>query len=202
MSKAILAAIPIKPFGVAKARLSARLDPAARSRLGKAVASRTADAATDAGALVAIVTADSGVASWARSRGYLTIDERLSSRGGLNGAAEAAVLEATRRQRGWAIIHADLPLVTPAALGKVFALAAKSVVMVPAHDGGTNVIAGRGTAVRFAYGQGSFQRHLAGYPNAHVLTNPQLALDLDTVRDLARAAIDPAGRWLSTYVAE
>jgi 2-phospho-L-lactate guanylyltransferase len=200
MSKAILAAIPIKPFGVAKARLSGRLDPAARSRLGKAVAARTAAAATDAGALVAIVTADSGVAGWARSLGYLIIDERLSSRGGLNGAAEAAVLEATRRQRRWAIIHADLPLVTPAALSAVFAMAAKNVVMVPAHDGGTNVIAGRGTAVKFAYGQGSFHRHLAGYPSARVLTNPQLALDLDTIRDLTRATIDPAGRWLSAYL--
>lgn len=200
MSKAILAAIPIKPFGVAKRRLSERLDPGARSRLGKAVAARTAEAATDAGALVAIVTADNGVARWARSQGYLTIDERLSPREGLNGAAEAAVFEATRRQRGWAIIHADLPLVTPAALGAVFALAAKSVVMVPAHDGGTNVIAGRGTAVRFSYGQGSFHRHLAAYPNARVVSNPQLALDLDTVRDLTRATIDPAGKWLSRYL--
>lgn len=201
VSKAILAAIPIKPFGVAKARLSGRLDPATRSRLGKAVAARTAEAATDAGALVAIVTADSGVAGWARSLGYLTIDERLSPRGGLNGAAEAAVFEAIRRQRGWAIIHADLPLVTPAALSAVFALAAKSVVMVPAHDGGTNVIAGRGGAVRFTYGQGSFQRHLAGCPTARILINPQLALDLDTVRDLTRATMDPAGRWLSAYLA-
>jgi 2-phospho-L-lactate guanylyltransferase len=201
VGKAILAAIPIKPFGVAKARLSGRLDAETRSRLGKAVAARTAEAATDAGALVAIVTGDSGVAKWARSLGYLTIDETLSLRDGLNGAAEAAVFEATRRQRGWAIIHADLPLVTPAALGAVFSLASKSVVMVPAHDGGTNVIAGRGTSVRFSYGKGSFHRHLAGYPNARIVTNPQLALDLDTARDLARATIDPAGRWLSAYLA-
>lgn len=201
MSKAILAAIPIKPFGVAKARLSGRLDAAARSRLGKAVAARTAEAATDAGALVAIVTADDGVAHWARSNGYLTIDESMSARPGLDGAAEAAVFEAARRQRGWAIIHADLPLVTPAALGKVFSLAANSVVMVPAHDGGTNVIAGRGTAFRFAYGKGSFKRHLAAFPNARILTDPQLALDLDTVRDLRRAAADPTGRWLARYIA-
>ena len=200
MSKAILAAIPIKPFGVAKQRLSGRLDGATRSRLGKAVAARTAEAATDAGALVAVVTADAGVTSWARSRGYLTIDETLSPRPGLDGAAEAAVFEATRRQRGWAIIHADLPLVTPAALGMVFAQAVKSVVVVPAHDGGTNVIAGRGTAFRFAYGKGSFHRHLAGYPNARVMTHPLLAHYLDTVRDLTRATVDPAGRWLSGYL--
>jgi 2-phospho-L-lactate guanylyltransferase len=200
MSKAILAAIPIKPFGVAKARLSGRLDATARSRLGKAVATRTAEAATDAGALVAIVTADRGVAGWARSNGYLVIDETMSPRDGLNGAAEAAVIEATRRRRSWAIIHADLPLVTPASLGLIFSLAAKHVVMVPAHDGGTNVIAGRSTEFRFAYGKGSFHRHLASHPNARVVTHPQLALDLDTARDLTRASIDPAGRWLSRYL--
>ena len=99
VGKAILAAIPIKPFGVAKARLAGNLDARSRSRLGKAVAARTAAAATDAGALVAVVTGDSGVASWARSNGYLTIDERDSTRGGLNGAAEAVVFEAARRQR-------------------------------------------------------------------------------------------------------
>ncbi len=200
MSKAILAAIPIKPFGVAKARLSGSLNASARSRLGRAVAARTAEAATDAGALVAIVTADDGVADWARSHGYLVIDETMSPREGLDGAAEAAVFEAARRRRSWAIIHADLPLVTPAALHLVFALAAKTAVMVPAHDGGTNVIAGRGTAVQFAYGKGSFQRHLAMYPNARVVTHPQLALDLDTARDLKRASVDPGGRWLSRYL--
>lgn len=200
MSKAILAAIPIKPFGVAKARLADRLDGAARSRLGKAVAARTAAAATDAGALVAIVTGDKGVAGWARSHGYLTIDETLSPNDGLNGAAEAAMFEATRRQRSWAVIHADLPLVTPAALRIVFSQAASSLVLVPAHDGGTNIVAGRGTAIAFSYGPGSFHRHLASYPNARVITHPELALDLDTGRDLSRAFDHRAGGWLAHYL--
>ena len=200
MSKAILAAIPIKPFGVAKARLADRLDGPARSRLGKAVAARTAAAATDTGALVAIVTGDEGVARWARSLGYLTIDEAMSPSSGLNGAAEAAVFEATRRQRSWAVIHADLPLVTPAALQIVFSQASSSIVLVPAHDGGTNVIAGRGTAINFSYGPGSFHRHLANYPNARVISHPELALDLDTGRDLIRAFDHHAGRWLGRYL--
>lgn len=200
MSKEILAAIPIKPFGVAKARLAGRLDGAARSRLGKAVAGRTAAAATDAGALVAIVTSDDEVARWARSHGYLTIDEKLSSTSGLNGAAEVAVFEAARRQRPWAIIHADLPLVTPAALGSVFSLAGLNLVLVPSHDGGTNVIAGTGTAVRFSYGLSSFHRHLAMRPDAHVTTHPALALDLDTEADLDRAMKLAAGNWLRDYV--
>lgn len=200
MGKAILAAIPIKPFGVAKARLAGKLDARSRSRLGKAVASRTAAAATDAGALVAVVTGDPAVAAWARSNGYLTIDESESPRGGLNGAAEAAILEAARRQRCWAIVHADLPLVTPAALTPVFAAAEHDLVLVPAHDGGTNVIAGNGTSFRFAYGPASFRAHLAYYPHARVILNPRLALDLDTKSDLMRAMRHPDGRWLGGLV--
>lgn len=197
MSKAILAALPIKPFGVAKQRLSERLDSATRSRLGKAIAERTAAAATDAGALVAIVTGDSGVKRWAQGHGYLTIAEP-DSPPGLDGAAEAAIFEATRRQSPWAVIHADLPLVTPAALREVFAAAERGTVLVPSYDGGTNVVAGRGTMFRFAYGEASFHRHFAMNPGAQVLTNPQLALDLDTTDDLDRAL--ESGGWLSTFV--
>ncbi len=200
MTKAILAAIPIKPFGVAKRRLSDRLDATARSLVGRAVAARTAEAATDAGALVAIVTGDLGVAGWARTRGYLAIDETTSGGTGLNGAAESVLLEATRRQRPWAIVHADLPLVTPTALQAVFAIAERNTALVPSYNGGTNVVAGSGPGFRFSYGEASFHRHLATNPGASVMTHPQLALDLDTVDDLSRALRLQAGSWLSSYV--
>ena len=200
MSKAILAAIPIKPFGVAKKRLAHRLDARTRSRLGKAVAARTAAAATDAGALVAIVTADAEVGHWARSLGYLTIDERLSSQPGLDGAAEATLYEAARRQRPWAVIHADLPLVCPAALSPVFNAARRGLVLVPSYDGGTNIIAGSRTTMEFAYGLGSFHRHFAGHPEAQIHTDPRLALDLDTAGDLDRALTHGDGRWLRTLI--
>lgn len=200
MSKAILAAIPIKPFGVAKHRLRGRLDAAARSRLGKAVAARTADAAIDAGALVAIVTGDAAVARWARAGGYLVIDENQGEGTGLDRAAAAAVYEATRRGRPWAIIHADLPLITPSALGAVFRQATARSVLVPSYNGGTNIAAGGKPGFRFSYGLGSFQRHLAANPQAAVITDARLALDLDTETDLRRAGSFPEGRWLRGYV--
>lgn len=200
MSKAILAAIPIKPFGVAKARLASRLDARTRSRLGKAIAARTAAAATDAGALVAIVTADRDVASWGRSLGYLIIDERISPQAGLNGAGEATLYEAAQRQRPWAIIHADLPLVTPAALNPIFAAAGRGLVLVPSYDGGTNIVAGTRTTLEFAYGPGSFQRHLARHPRALIHTDPRLALDLDTAGDLDRTLTHADGRWLRDLI--
>jgi len=200
MSKAILAAIPIKPFGVAKRRLADRLSTEARSRMGKAIAARTARAATDAGALVAVVTGDPGVAAWARGNGYLTIDERLSGRVDLDGAAESVVLEAVRRQRPWAVVHADLPLVTPAALAPVFELSRTRTVLVPSYNGGTNVVAGSGSWFCFSYGPGSFQRHLAGNDDATVRIDAHLALDLDTSEDLRRAMDLPGGQWLQSLV--
>lgn len=200
MSKAILAAIPIKPFGVAKRRLSSRLDATHRLEIGRAVAARSAAAATDAGALVAVVTGDGGVARWAQRLGYLVISETLSGSPGLDGAAASAVIEAMRRQRPWAVIHADLPLVTPGALSEVFALSRSRTVIVPSYNGGTNVVAGNGSGFRFAYGPGSFRRHLADNRDVTVHTDPYLALDLDTSTDLDRALGLPAGRWLHTLV--
>jgi 2-phospho-L-lactate guanylyltransferase len=200
MSDPILAAIPIKPFGVAKHRLADRLDSGARSRLGQAVAARTAEAAADAGALVAVVTADVGVGAWARRAGYLVIDETLSGRPGLNGAAESAVLEAGQRRLAWAVIHADLPLVTPGALIPVFERCRHRTVLVPSYNGGTNIAAGTGSGFRFWYGEGSFHRHLATNQPATVLVHPHLALDLDTSDDLQRARALPAGRWLPALV--
>ena len=200
MTRAILAAIPIKPFGVAKRRLSDRLDGPERSSVGKAIAARTAAAATDAGALVAVVTGDPGVASWARKLGYLVIDEARGEASGLDGAAQAVVVEARQQQRCWAVIHADLPLITPPALRPVFDLAHAGTVLVPSYNGGTNIVAGNGSMFRFSYGSGSFHRHLAGSPGAAVLTSPQLALDLDTNTDLSRALNLSTGTWLRTLV--
>jgi 2-phospho-L-lactate guanylyltransferase len=195
MSKAVLAALPIKPFGVAKRRLADRLDGATRSRVGRSIAARTATAARDAGALVAVVTGDAGVAAWARANGFLTIPEFKDS--GLNGAAEAIVAEAARRQCPWAVIHADLPLITPAALAPVLELAADRTVLVPSHDGGTNVIAGYAAEFRFAYGRASFHRHQAAYPKSAVVSDSRLALDLDTSEDLTRVLAHPLGAWLA-----
>ena len=146
--------------------------------------------------LVAVVTGDPGVARWARSGGFLVIDETLGEGSGLDRAAHAVVLEAARRQRPWAVIHADLPLVTPGALVAVFSRATASPVLVPSYNGGTNVIAGHGAGFEFAYGDGSLQRHLALNPRAVVMPDARLALDLDTENDLDRALLSPEGRWL------
>ena len=192
----ILAALPVKPFGVAKARLGPALRDSVRARLSKAVAARTGAIAAAAGADVAVITADAGVARWARREGFGVIPEK-QGKSSLNGAAETAISVAKSTGTAWAIIHADLIVVQPHDFSAVFGLASAGIVLAPSHDGGTNVIAGSGdSTIEFKYGQGSFARHLAACPEASVVSRPGLALDLDTPRDLERAMAMEHSAWL------
>jgi 2-phospho-L-lactate guanylyltransferase len=196
----LLAALPIKPFGVAKARLSPVLGTSTRSLLGRAIAARTAALCGEAGADVHIVTADDGVAAWAKEHDLPVIPEDPALGRGLNGAARAVVRHAADLATPWAIVHADLPVATAADLQHVFAVAAAGPVIVPSYDGGTNLIGGTATAFHFFYGPGSFHRHLAAFPDATVISAPRLALDLDTPVDLSRTRTAPSGAWLEEII--
>ena len=93
----VLVAIPVKPFGVAKARLASRLDVRERARLGRAVAARTVATSLATGAPTAVITADEGVARWAAGLGVEAIGEDPSPGTGLNRAASAAARLAGER---------------------------------------------------------------------------------------------------------
>lgn len=190
----LLTGIPIKPFGVAKARLAPLLDAAARARLGKAVAVHTTEMVSAAGATPVIVTGDDEVETWANGRGLAALREIPGA--GLDGAARAIAARASKLSMRWAVVHADLPLVTPADLGAVFEAAANGTAIAPSHDGGTNALAGAGSDFPFAYGAASYHRHLAAAPKAVVIARPGLAHDLDTPSDLALIAAHRDGRWL------
>lgn len=191
-----LAGVPIKPFGIAKARLAAALDAKGRLRLGRAIAAHTLRTVAASGVTPAVVTGDAGVAGWAQRHRWAVIEEPAG--GGLDGAAQAVVGAAGDRQ--WAVLHADLPLVTADELAQAWEAAATGMVIAPAHDGGTSLVAGAGPFT-FSYGPGSFHRHLRCAPGATLLVRPGLALDLDTVADLEVALRLPAGAWLRRYAA-
>lgn len=187
--------IPIKPFGVAKARLAPVLARAQRSRVGKAVAAHTAAMVARSGATPTIVTGDDGVAAWAKRQGWAVIAEPAG--GGLDGAA-AAIVDAANGRR-WAVLHADVPTLTPVDLDHAWSVA--GTVLAPSRDGGTTLVVATGS-FPFRYGPSSFHRHLAAVPTAAVVVRPGLALDLDTPHDLEIALGLPTGAWLATHVAE
>ncbi|NND84290.1 MAG: NTP transferase domain-containing protein, partial [Acidimicrobiia bacterium] len=95
--------VPVKPFGVAKARLGPLLDAGQRAELGIAIAARTVRVASEV-AETTVVTGDPGVAAWAEGLGVTAIEE---GPGGLDGAATAVVTHAG--DDPWIILHADLP---------------------------------------------------------------------------------------------
>ena len=202
-SSEALIAIPVKPFGVAKRRLSPILDPLERRRLGKAVAAHVITVALDTGCAVSVVTGDAGVAIWAKSLGASSIAEPPA--GGLNQAAKAAVEAAKRKNLPWMILHADLPTLTPVELREALAAIPKrGVLLAPSHNGGTSLIAAELDAFEFAYGQASFRRHLAASVrfDHRVLVRPGLAIDLDDPEDLTIAVSLPAGRWIGPLLPE
>lgn len=196
----VLAALPLKPFAAGKGRLDGLLDGAARAALTRAVAARVAAACRGAGAVTAVVTADPGVRRWAEQLGLEVITE--PSPGGLDRAAAAAAAEAGRRGLAWCVVHADLPLLTPAEVAAVAGGAGPDrVALAPSRDGGTNLAAGAGP-FDFAYGPGSFARHLtlARHRQLLVVIRAGTVLDLDTPEDLRTAAARAGGEWLRSYL--
>jgi 2-phospho-L-lactate guanylyltransferase (CobY/MobA/RfbA family) len=101
---------------------------------------------------------------------------------GLTAAATAAVKRVGTSP--WILLHADLPRVSAASLIEVAAAASGATVLVPSHDGGTNVIASSGP-FPFAYGLGSFHRHFAKAPDAIIISNAELSIDIDSPIHLA-----------------
>jgi 2-phospho-L-lactate guanylyltransferase len=192
--------IPVRSFERAKTRLGEAVPPAIRRLVVERMAARTVAAAGGAGMEVVVLTADEAVAAWAESSGRPVLGDGA---GTLDGGARALVEEAGRRQRAWAVLHADLPLIAADDLtGAAAALEAGRAVIAPSSDGGTSLIGTPGPGIAFAYGPGSFKRHLARVAGSDplVLVSAGLACDLDVPSDLTIAAARPEGAWLADLV--
>jgi 2-phospho-L-lactate guanylyltransferase len=180
--------LPIRSFLLGKARLASELDDAGRADLGRRLADRVADAA--APYPVVVVTSAPEVQEWAGQRRF----ELLADPGSLDAAAWAghAHLAASGLARV-VIAHADL-----ARARSLTRLADDDdrpiVALVPCHrDDGTNVLAVPADArFEFAYGPGSFRRHLGAARRlglaVRVVRDPDLAFDVDLPDDLAALA--------------
>ena len=179
--------VPVKAFTDAKARLATVLDEGDRERLARWTSERVLAAA---GELPTYVACDNEeVADWARQHGATTL---WHPGVGLNAAVNNSVAEL--RESGVTdviVAHGDLP--------RVHSLAdlaePGTLTLVPdRHGDGTNVI-GVPTAMpfQFAYGPGSFRRHLdaavAAGLSVRVRRDPLLALDIDTPSDLAHPLV-------------
>ncbi len=193
----ILAVLPLKAFDRAKERLG--LPAELRREFVVATAGVVADACVRAGLDLAVVTDDPEVGSWAVRRGARVVADPGI---GLDGAAEAGAALAAGSGRPWLVVHGDLPLLEPADVAEAAAaIAAGAAVLAPSRDGGTNLLSAP-APISFAYGPGSFARHVAAVGPAPrlFLVRPGTAVEVDTARDLAAAAALAGTSWLDPYL--
>lgn len=180
--------VPVKAFTAGKARLAPALDAGQRAALARAMAGQVLRAA--APLAVAVACDDEEVAAWAQALGAAVV---WTPGLGLNGAVQKGCAELVGAGADHVIVaHADLPratglarLVTPEPVS--------SVVLVPdRRDDGTNVAVVSAPVLAagftFAYGVGSFARHLAEATRlgvaVHVVRIAELQWDVDTPDDL------------------
>lgn len=173
--------VPIRSFRLGKGRLAGVLSEAQRGELSRLLAGRVLDAA--APLPVYVVSSDSDVRTFAAERNASIVEDP----GSLNAAAlagmQAAAADGATRV---IIVHADLAKPTPYAwVGDT-----DGVTIVPdRHGQGTNVMSlPVDTDFVFAYGDGSFARHVDEASRCdltlRVVVDDALGWDVDEPDDL------------------
>ena len=179
--------VPVRAFRLGNTRLAAGLDDVTRTALAQQLATRVVQAAGDAP--VVVVTSAPEVAAWAHAAGVQVVADP----GSLDAAARdgvAALAELGCRRA--VVAHADLPFVRSYA-SVTHDAGTPTAVLVPCHhDDGTPVLSiptDAAASFAFAYGTGSFRRHVAAARAAglsvRVVRDRTLAFDVDTVDDIA-----------------
>ena len=186
--------LPVKRRSAAKQRLAGVLSLEERAGLMEAMLADVVDALATVRGLagVMLVSGDAGFRAFGRARGLRVLDDPVD-RGTAAAVSMAAAGLARQGAASLFVIHADLPLVTPAAIEAVLATSedGRALTLVPdAERRGTNALLARPIdVVPFCFGEDSFRRHreaaIAAGVHAAVLDLPDLAHDIDRPEDLA-----------------
>jgi 2-phospho-L-lactate/phosphoenolpyruvate guanylyltransferase len=185
------AIIPIKSLHNAKTRLASVLSPAERAELARDMLLHVVDILSRSGAVEGIAVISQEPSELDLPASVTILPQTLP---GLNNLLEQG--------REWAVsngahalltIFADLPLLTTEDISRIVGLGMQpgTVVLAPdRHNCGTNALLSHPPALaRFAFGPSSLDAHVALARSAgatvHLLNAPGLALDIDTLDDLA-----------------
>jgi 2-phospho-L-lactate guanylyltransferase len=192
-----VAVLPVKGFDTAKQRLAGGFPPDLRRALAEAMATDvlTAIAAVDELAGILVVTADAEVAALAARFGAM-VTSKDASAGQTAAVTAAATRLAQERRAAMLALPGDIPGITPAEIRAVLAAhrGGRDFVIVPAHDrrGSNAILVSPPDAVPFAFGNDSFQPHLAAARQAGmpplILPLPGIGLDCDNPEDMAAFA--------------
>ena len=187
--------VPVKPFGEGKSRLASVLNDTQRSDLSRRLLVRLLTLAQTSELFtgILVISRDDEVLQVAGDANVATLRE---SGYGLNAALDAAREQVLEWQaEAILVLPADLPWITEGDLADlVSAGTARSIVLAPSQDGGTNALLLRPpSAIKFLYGKGSARRHadMAEERGLSVvlLERPTLAFDIDSPVDLQRLSI-------------
>jgi 2-phospho-L-lactate guanylyltransferase len=187
--------IPVKSLGDGKSRLAPLLTPMERAALTLAMFEDVLDAATSLdGWETWVVSPDEQVLELALGRrGHAVVEDRPS----LAGAIQQVEEEATARAaEALAILPADTPLVTHAALLDALHTLGPVVVAPSRDERGTNLLLRRPPSViPSRFGADSFRRHLEAAAERDlpiaVLEREEIAFDLDEPSDILTVLRSP-----------
>ncbi|MCA0453308.1 MAG: 2-phospho-L-lactate guanylyltransferase [Chloroflexi bacterium] len=185
--------VPVKPLNQAKTRLAQVLSPTERQNLAETMLRHVLGVVQHVPQLMGtlVISRDNRALSIAREYGARTVQE--------SGAPElnSALMRATQvisRLNGSAILilPADLPLLEAEDVTSIIRLGEREPSMVIAtdqHQDGTNALFIRPPGlIEYAYGPGSFQRHVAKAHEVGAIVNfyqsDRLSLDIDMPADL------------------
>lgn len=182
--------IPVKPFSQAKTRLAPALTPEQRAWLSRRLLLRTIELAHQVGEVV-IISRDAGVRRLAKQAGAWALIESGTD---LNEALQQASHWVTAcGGEAILILPGDLPLLQEADLAEMIRMGQQTPVLVIApchrHDGTNALLLRPPGLIPFAFGPGSFAKHLQAAYAANlepiIYHSPSVALDLDLPGDLA-----------------
>lgn len=183
--------VPMRGLALGKSRLAGVLDPRERLALNTMLLKRVLDAVAQAdGTLTRCIVASAcdDALGIARARGAATLREAPGT--GLNAALEfARALAVARGASALLTLAADLPDVTGQALRRLSSgVPGGAAVIADKHGRGTNgLLLPAGAGLRFAFGENSLARHVAGLRAEGVEPviwhDPALAFDLDSPDD-------------------
>jgi 2-phospho-L-lactate guanylyltransferase len=185
--------VPVKPLNRAKSRLAQVLTPQQRQQLAEAMFRHVLQVVARVPQVIGtlVISRDGRALAIAREHGARTVQER--------GAPElnAALMRATQvvarwGSRGILILPGDLPLISEDDVINMVEMGRSNpsvVIATDENEDGTNAMLIRPPGlIEYAYGTGSFQRHidLAHQAGAEVkiYQSERLALDIDLPADL------------------
>ena len=184
--------IPHRGLAASKTRLAPVLSPEERTALGGRLLARVLEVARQAADDVVVISPSAALAELVEAAGArLSVQRGLGLNAGLDQARREALADGIEVL---VVFHGDLPNLQ---VGEIEALldacpSPRGVSIAPDRAGtGTNALCLRPPGIiGFAFGDGSFARHVAqadaaGAPQ-EVVHSPGLAFDLDTPADLAR----------------